>query len=79
MTPVPRHDYRIGVPSDGSWHEILNTDAAIFGGSNMGNGGLCHAQHVPSHGEAQSLVLTLPPLSTLYFSPHPASPQGSSS
>ncbi|WP_408872183.1 1,4-alpha-glucan branching protein GlgB [Gluconobacter roseus] len=79
MTPVPRHDYRIGVPSDGSWHEILNTDAAIFGGSNMGNGGLCHAQHVPSHGEAQSLVLTLPPLSALYFSPHPASPQGSSS
>ena len=39
MTPVPRHDYRIRVPKSGTWHEVLNTDAGVYGGSGVGNGG----------------------------------------
>ena len=39
MTPVPRHDYRIGVPHNGSWHEIFNSDSGYYGGSNVGNDG----------------------------------------
>jgi 1,4-alpha-glucan branching enzyme len=65
FTPVPRLKYRIGAPRIGVWHEILNTDAAIYGGTNMGNGGTVHASMVPYHGQAFSLELTLPPLSTL--------------
>ncbi|GAN59063.1 1,4-alpha-glucan branching enzyme GlgB [Acetobacter cibinongensis] len=68
MTPVPRHGYRVGVPQAGHWHELLNTDAACFGGSNMGNAGGTLAENVSSHGMENSLVLTLPPLSVLYFS-----------
>ncbi len=69
MTPVPRYHYRIGVPRIGVWREVLNTDAACYGGSNMGNQGGTHTEPQPMHGEAQSLDLTLPPLATLYFSP----------
>lgn len=69
MTPVPRHNYRVGVPQGGYWHEILNTDAACFGGSNVGNAGGLHAQDVPAHGMCCSLDATLPPLAVLYFSP----------
>ena len=65
FTPIPRHGYRIGVPLAGAWHEIVNTDAAIYGGSNMGNGGVVDAEDVASHGMACSLGLTLPPLATL--------------
>jgi len=65
MTPVPRPGYRIGVPRDGRWHEILNTDSAFYGGSDMGNGGGVHTAPVPSHSEQQSLELLLPPLATL--------------
>lgn len=69
MTPVPRYNYRIGVPHAGYWHEILNTDASCFGGSNVGNAGGLQAQTVPAHGLPASVVATLPPLSVLYFSP----------
>ena len=65
FTPVPRHAYRIGVPQAGAWQEILNTDAAIYGGSNLGNGGTVQSADVESHGMPASLSLTLPPLSTL--------------
>ena len=65
MTPVPRHGYRIGVPKAGWWSEIINTDAGLYGGSNVGNGGGLEAQPVESHGEEQSLDLTLPPLSVV--------------
>jgi 1,4-alpha-glucan branching enzyme len=68
MTPVPRYDYGIGVPRSGYWRELLNTDAAIYGGTNMGNAGGVEAQSSPMHGEAQALFLTLPPLSTLFLS-----------
>jgi 1,4-alpha-glucan branching enzyme len=67
MTPIARHGYRIGVPAGGLWREILNTDAAVYGGSNLGNAGMVVADEVGSHGEPASLVLTLPPLATLYL------------
>ncbi|WP_134499692.1 1,4-alpha-glucan branching protein GlgB [Microvirga pakistanensis] len=67
MTPVPRTGYRIGVPKAGLWHEIVNTDAEIYGGSNMGNGGGLPTEDAPSHGQPFSLTLRLPPLSTLLF------------
>ncbi|MBS0643279.1 MAG: 1,4-alpha-glucan branching protein GlgB [Proteobacteria bacterium] len=69
LTPVPRHNYGIGVPRPGYWHEVLNTDAAIYGGSNMGNGGGSETVPQQMHGEAQTLYLTLPPLATLFLSP----------
>ena len=69
MTPVPRIGYRIGVPRPGMWLELLNSDAAIYGGSNMGNGGSAPTVGVQSHGEAQSLELVLPPLSVTFFRP----------
>jgi 1,4-alpha-glucan branching enzyme len=68
FTPVPRHGYRLGVPRPGRWVELLNSDAATYGGSNMGNGGAVITEHHPSHGHEQSLLLTLPPLATLVLS-----------
>ncbi|HKD76908.1 MAG TPA: 1,4-alpha-glucan branching protein GlgB, partial [Ktedonobacterales bacterium] len=67
MTPVPRTGYGIGVPRPGRWTELLNTDAAAYGGSNIGNGGAVDSVSVQRHGEAQSLELTLPPLATLFL------------
>ena len=67
MTPVPRLGYGIGVPNTGVWRELLNTDSAFYGGSDMGNGGSVRTVPVQRHGEAQSLELTLPPLATIYF------------
>ena len=67
LTPAPHHGYRIGVPRGGHWSEILNSDADIYGGSNMGNGGGVHAASNPAHGFAQSLDLTLPPLSVIFL------------
>jgi 1,4-alpha-glucan branching enzyme len=67
MTPVTRIDYRIGVPKNGLWHEIFNSDAEIYGGGNMGNGGSLHTEDITAHGRPVSLALILPPLSTLLF------------
>ena len=67
FTPVPRYDYRIGAPQDGFYRELLNTDASIYGGGNMGNGGGLQAQPQPSHGFPYSLHLILPPLSVLFL------------
>jgi 1,4-alpha-glucan branching enzyme len=69
FTPVPRLGYRIGVPRGGAWRELVNTDSAMYGGSNMGNGGQVEADITASHGQPASLVLTLPPLATLILSP----------
>ena len=69
MTPVPRFAYAVGVPRPGIWRELLNTDADVYGGSNMGNGGEAVTADVPMHGEAQALFLTLPPLSAVFLSP----------
>ncbi|MBY0317956.1 MAG: 1,4-alpha-glucan branching protein GlgB [Reyranella sp.] len=65
MTPVPRHGYRIGVPRPGRWREIANTDSRFYGGSDLGNDGAVVAHDQPSHSEAQSVLLTLPPLATV--------------
>jgi 1,4-alpha-glucan branching enzyme len=65
MTPVPRYDYRLGVPQFGNWREVLNTDAATYGGGNLGNFGWVRATPIPAHGHGQSLSLTLPPLGAL--------------
>jgi 1,4-alpha-glucan branching enzyme len=64
-TPVPRHGYRVGLPSAGIWREALNTDAAAYGGSNLGNNGGVEAADVESHGLPASACLTLPPLATI--------------
>jgi 1,4-alpha-glucan branching enzyme len=68
-TPVPRLDYRVGVPVGGVWRELLNTDAVAFGGSGMGNLGEVTAEDHPCHARPSSLRLTLPPLAALYFVP----------
>jgi 1,4-alpha-glucan branching enzyme len=65
FTPVPRPHYRIGAPRAGDWEEILNTDAALYGGSNMGNAGMTRADGGPLHGLPASMSLTLPPLATI--------------
>ena len=67
LTPVVRHGYRLGVPQDGVWQEILNTDATYYGGSGVGNGGTVVAEPVHSHGHDTSVVLTLPPLGVLWL------------
>jgi 1,4-alpha-glucan branching enzyme len=68
-TPVPRYDYRVGVPVPGRWREVLNSDAETFGGSGMGNMGGVDSESVQAHGRGQSVRLTLPPLAALYFVP----------
>ncbi len=67
FTPVPRQDYRVGVPEPGFYEEILNSDSEYFGGSNVGNGGLVVSEETPWHGRAYSVCLTLPPLGVLVF------------
>ncbi|HEY0713971.1 MAG TPA: 1,4-alpha-glucan branching protein GlgB, partial [Polyangia bacterium] len=66
-TPVPRFNYRIGVPYDGHWDELLNSDAETYGGSGHGNFGGVEASPVPKHGRPFSLTLTLPPLGALFL------------
>jgi len=65
FTPVPRPGYRIGVPREGYWRELLNSDAAEYGGSGVGNLGGVTAEPVPWHGHPFSVVLTLPPLAAV--------------
>jgi 1,4-alpha-glucan branching enzyme len=64
---VPRHDYRVGAPAGGTWTEILNSDATIYGGSGMGNLGAVEASPVGTHGRPFSLSLTLPALGVVAF------------
>ena len=65
FTPVPRLGYRVGMPRGGRWSEVLNTDAGVYGGSNVGNGGLIQTEDMASHGKPQSASLVLPPLATI--------------
>jgi 1,4-alpha-glucan branching enzyme len=69
FTPVPRVGYRIGVPRAGLYREQLNSDAALYGGNNVGNAGGVWAEPTPWQGQAHSLVLTLPPLAALFLKP----------
>ena len=67
FTPIPRLNYRLGVPGGGFWREILNSDAKEYGGSGMGNLGGVLAEEEPVHGRPFSLNLTLPPLGALFL------------
>jgi len=68
-TPVPRHNYRIGVPVGGQWREIFNSDAAIYWGSGQGNQGGVEASPLPHHEWPKSLTLMLPPLGAVILKP----------
>jgi 1,4-alpha-glucan branching enzyme len=69
LTPVPRPRYRIGLPRPGKWREVLNSDAAIYGGGDVGNlGGVLATDH-PCHHHPYSARFTLPPLGLLAFKP----------
>jgi 1,4-alpha-glucan branching enzyme len=65
MTPVARQGYLIGVPRKGFWRELLNTDAAHYGGNDVGNVGGVHTKEISAHGRAHSLELVLPPLAAI--------------
>lgn len=67
FTPVERHDYRIGVPEAGFWAERLNTDSEYYGGTGRGNMGGKHSDDIAASGRGQSILITLPPLSTVFF------------
>ncbi|MFF3456430.1 1,4-alpha-glucan branching enzyme [Streptomyces sp. NPDC002730] len=70
FSPVVRHEYRLGVPDPGqAWTEILNTDAARYGGGNVLNEDPLKPESVPSHGRPASIQLTLPPLATVWLRP----------
>ncbi|MFO8032513.1 MAG: 1,4-alpha-glucan branching protein GlgB [Desulfohalobiaceae bacterium] len=65
FTPVPRHNYLVGVPAGGFWQEALNSDGQEYWGSGQGNFGGLRSSSVPCHGRFHSLSLTLPPLSII--------------
>lgn len=65
MSPQPLYDYEIGLPRTGAWREILNSDAGIYGGANIGNGGVVRASAHPAHGQPASARVTLPPLAAV--------------
>ncbi|MDN2568236.1 1,4-alpha-glucan branching protein GlgB [Aquibium sp. A9E412] len=69
MTPVPRHGYRIGVPQAGRWREILNSDAAAYGGSGVTNDAPLTAEAIAWHGRGESVALDLPPLGSVVLVP----------
>jgi 1,4-alpha-glucan branching enzyme len=67
FTPVPRNNYRIGVPTHGFYKELLNSDASEYGGSGLGNFGGLHSDEWRHHGHNYSISITLPPLSMVVF------------
>jgi 1,4-alpha-glucan branching enzyme len=71
FTPVPRANYRVGVPCGGVWCEVLNSDARTYGGSGYGNLGSVEAAPVPYHGQPYSLTLMVPPLAIVFFTSPP--------
>ena len=71
FTPVVRYAYRVGLPSAGAWREVLNSDAAVYGGSGVGNLGRVVSENVAWHGREQSALLTLPPLAVVVLEPEP--------
>jgi 1,4-alpha-glucan branching enzyme len=67
FTPVRRNGYRVGVPQDGRYREVLNTDSAYYGGSNAGNGPGLTTEPRAWMSHPISLVLTLPPLGAVFL------------
>ena len=66
---MPREHYRVGLPHGGRWRELLNTDAAVYGGSNVGNYGGVEAEDVAWQGQPASAEITLPPLGVVWLVP----------
>ena len=71
LTPVPRVNYRVGLPRPGNWREVLNSDAGIYGGSNSGNLGSVISEEARWHNQSCSAKLTLPPLGVIVLQPQP--------
>jgi 1,4-alpha-glucan branching enzyme len=69
FTPVPREEYRVGVPAAGFYREILNTDSSHYEGSDAGNSGGVRAEPIPWNGRPWSIQLRVPPLAAVYFKP----------
>jgi 1,4-alpha-glucan branching enzyme len=69
LSPVPRYEYRVGMPICCRWEELLNTDSAYYGGSGVGNLGAVEAEAVPWHDQPFSALLTLPPLGVVWLVP----------
>jgi 1,4-alpha-glucan branching enzyme len=69
LSPVPREGYRLGLPREGRWRELVNTDSAYYGGGDVGNLGGVETEPIGWHGQSQSAVVTLPPLATLWLVP----------
>ena len=69
FTPVPRRAYRVGVPRPGFYRELVNTDAALYGGGDVGNEGGVAAEATPWQGQPHSILVTLPPLAVLFLKP----------
>jgi 1,4-alpha-glucan branching enzyme len=69
FTPVPRDNFRVGVPRGGCWRERLNSDAQDYGGGGIGNFGMVESAPLPAHGRHHSLTLRLPPLAVIFFTP----------
>ncbi len=72
FSPMPHTDYQVGLPHAGRWREILNTDAAVYGGSGAGNMGSIEAVPEPWHGRPASALITLPPMGVLWLAPEEA-------
>ncbi len=71
FSALPHLEYKVGLPRAGRWREVLNTDAAIYGGSGVGNLGVIEAVPEPWHGLPASATITMPPLGVLWLTPEP--------
>jgi 1,4-alpha-glucan branching enzyme len=71
FTPIPRHNYQVGLPAPGRWTEVLNSDATLYGGSGQGNMGGVDAAPIRLHGRKWSAALTLPPLGAVFLMNEP--------
>ena len=69
LTPMPHERFRMGLPTAGVWHELLNSDAEIYGGSGTGNLGRVQTESTPWHGREQSAQIVLPPLACVFLRP----------
>jgi 1,4-alpha-glucan branching enzyme len=69
LSPVAREGYRLGLPRAGAWTELLNTDAGVYGGGNVGNMGAVESEAQPWHGQPFSAAVTLPPLGVVWLVP----------
>jgi 1,4-alpha-glucan branching enzyme len=74
MTPIPHTEYRVGVPAEGKWVEVFNSDAEKFWGSGMENPRAVEAETVNWHGRAHSIKITIPPLAAAVFKKEKNSP-----